>query len=116
MTPEAVISSYRRALDQHLTVRRYAGTGSNRAHFDVGVAGDVTGYQPHELVPGSVIQQGDRKVLLLVEHLIDRQFALPVTTADKVVVRGRELAIIAVDDSTRRIGDTLIAYELQCRG
>jgi hypothetical protein len=29
---------------------------------------------------------------------------------------GKELQIMAMDDSTRRLGTTLIAYELQVRG
>jgi hypothetical protein len=41
---------------------------------------------------------------------------LPITTNDKIVIRGKELAIKAVDDNTRRIGTTLIALTLQVGG
>jgi hypothetical protein len=41
---------------------------------------------------------------------------LPVTTNDKAVVRGAELAIIFANDSTRRIGNDLIAIELGVSG
>jgi hypothetical protein len=33
-----------------------------------------------------------------------------------MIVRGRDLAIMSVDDSTRRIGGELIAYQIQARG
>ena len=74
----------------------------------------MTGYAPHELV-GNILQ-GDRRIILFADDLLGKGFALPVTTNDKVVVRGKELAIVAVDDSTRRVNDVLIAYELQVRG
>jgi hypothetical protein len=57
--------------------------------------------------------QGDRRVIALVDTLSS---ILPVTISDKCVVRGKELAIKAVDDNTRRIGGTLIALELQVGG
>lgn len=97
-------------------VRRYtpATGGVGRPKFDAEVRARVTGYAPEELV-GSIVQ-GDRKVILLVEDLIAKQFAMPVLASDKIVVRGKEFAIIAPDDSTRRIANVLIAYELTARG
>ena len=41
---------------------------------------------------------------------------LPLTNDDKLVIRGAEVAILAVDDETRRIHGTLIALEIQVRG
>jgi hypothetical protein len=41
---------------------------------------------------------------------------LPITSTDKIVLRGKELQIIAVDDSTRRVKGVLIALEIQARG
>ncbi|MPZ41307.1 MAG: hypothetical protein GEU95_25325 [Rhizobiales bacterium] len=117
MTPASVKASYRRMLDQvgePILVRRYTGTGPNRPKADVEVRARVTGYEPHELI--GAIQQGDRKVILLAEDLVAGGFALPITSADKVVVRGKELAIHAPDDSSRRIAGELVAYELQVRG
>lgn len=97
-----------------ITIRRYTGAGPNRPFFEASVMARVVGYEPHELI--GTIQQGDRKLIVLAEDLIDAQFALPVTTNDKAVVRGKELQIMAADDSTRRVGADLIAYELQARG
>jgi len=110
-------ADYRRAFDEVgevVFVRRYTGAGANRPFFDTAAKGRVTGYEPHELI--GTIQQGDRKIILLAEDLIDAQFALPVTPNDRVVMRGKELDIIAADDSTRRVAGVLIAYELQVRG
>jgi hypothetical protein len=95
-------------------IRRYTGSGTNRPRFDVSVRGRVNGYEPSQLI-GS-ITQGDRRVLILQEDLIKAQFALPITSSDKCVVRGRELAIQAADDNTHRDGTELIAWELQVRG
>lgn len=117
MTPDQVMASYRRSLDQAIRVRRYTGSGANRPRWDVTVMGQAIGYQPHELIAGSGIQQGDRKVILLAQDLIDRQFPLPLVKGDKLILWGKqEVNVEAIDDSTRRIGNTLIAYEVQARG
>lgn len=94
--------------------RRYTGAGPNRPRFEAQVMAVVVGYEEKDFV-GSIVQ-GDRKVILLAEDLIKAQIALPVTTNDKLVVREKELAIIAVDDSSRRVAGVLIAYQLQVRG
>lgn len=117
MTPAAVIAAYRRhapGAAETIFIRRYAGAGANRPRFDVSVTARVTGYAPQDLVGG--IQQGDRKIILLADDLAAAQLALPITAQDKAVVRGRELAIIAPDDSTRRVQGVLVAVELQVRG
>lgn len=97
-----------------IKIRRYTGLGNSRPRFDVDVRARVTSFHPDELV--GAIQQGDRKLIVLADDLIAAQFALPITASDKAVVRGRELAIVAPDDSTRRLGTVLIAYELAARG
>jgi hypothetical protein len=74
----------------------------------------VTGYQENELVGG--IQQGDRKVIMLSEDLVTAGFSMPVTANDKLMLRGKQISIVSVDDSTRRIQGVLIAYEIQARG
>jgi hypothetical protein len=107
-------ASHRRMLDQTVTVRRYSGSGATRTHVDADARARVTGYAPHEL-NGNIVQ-GDRKVILYADDLIGGLVSQPITTNDKLVVRGRELAILAADDSTRRVEDVLIAIELQVRG
>jgi hypothetical protein len=119
MTPAQVKATYRRMLDDRgetVVIRRYGAgiAGTSRPRFDVEVMAVVTGYAHNELV--GPLQQGDRRMIVLVEDLLERQFALPITAADKAIVRGRECAILAPDDSTRRVAGTLIAYELTVRG
>lgn len=117
MTPAEALSDHRMMLQadgEIVIVRRYTGTGTTRPRFDAEVRGRVTGYQPHELV-GSIVQ-GDRKVIVLAQDLLDRQFPLNLVKGDKAVVRGKELNIEAADDSTRRVAGVLIAYVLQVRG
>lgn len=117
MTPDQAKSAYARMLDQAgetVFIRRYTGVAPSRTATDYSVRARVVGYEPKDLVAN--IQQGDRKVIVLADDLAGTALTLPLLVSDKVVVRGKELAIIAPDDSTRRIAGTLIAYELQARG
>lgn len=114
MTPDSVKASYRRNLNETVQVRRYTGTGTNRPRFDTSARAQVVGFAPHELV-GTIVQ-GDRKAIVYADDLIENGLTMPVTTNDKLVVKGKELAIIAADGDTRKIGGVLIAYELQVRG
>ncbi|CAB4196058.1 hypothetical protein UFOVP1299_52 [uncultured Caudovirales phage] len=114
MTPEAASAAHARLMDDSVHVRRYTGVGANRPRMDYLARARVVGYQPH-MVAGSVLQ-GDRKVIVLHSDLLAVEFAGPILASDKLLFRGKELAIIAVDDSTRRIGGVLVAYELQVRG
>lgn len=109
-------SSYRSALGEcePVLIRRYTGSGANRPKFDASAMAKVSGYQPQELIGGIV--QGDIKVIVLVDDLLSAQFPLPLKKGDKAIVRSKEMNIEAVDDNTRRVGITLIAYELQVRG
>ncbi|WP_249225651.1 hypothetical protein [Tardiphaga alba] len=114
MTPAAALDMHRRFIQEvgeDILIRRYTGTGSPRPKTDTATRARVMGYEPKELV-GSIVQ-GDRKIIALVDDLAG---ILPITTNDKAVVRGKELAIKAVDDSTRRIAGTLIALEIQAGG
>jgi hypothetical protein len=117
MTPDEVKQSYRESVDaagETIKLRRYTGIGTSRVANDTNVRARVTGYTANELV--GAIQQGDRRVIMLVEDLVNAGFAVPVTANDKIVLRGTMIAIISVDDSTRRIQGELIAYEIQARG
>lgn len=115
-SPASWKSIYRATIGvgEPIIIRRYSGSGTNRPFFDAEVIGRVTNYHADEIV--GLIQQGDRKVILIADDLIAKEFQLPITPADKCIVRGKELAVIAPDDSTRRYGGVLIAYELQVRG
>jgi len=124
ISAEQLKSDYRRLIDEDfedVIIRRYTGTGTNRPKIDVTVRARVIGYQPFELT--GTIQQGDRRAICLAEDVTKpttdsppQQLTLPVTPADKIVVRGKELQIIASDDSTRRVQGELIALEIQARG
>lgn len=114
MTPDSVKADYRRSLKEWVVVRRFTGIGPNRPRFDVSARARVVGYAPEQLV--GVIQQGDRKAIVYADDLIEGGMTLPITTSDKLIVNGREMAIIAPDDLTRRVNGVLIALELQVRG
>jgi hypothetical protein len=107
-------ASHRAMIDEvgeDVVFRRFTGSGTPRPKTDVTAKARVMGYKPSELV-GSIVQ-GDRRVIAMAE---DVSSLLPITTNDKLVVRGRELAIKSVDDNTRRIGGTLIALDIQVSG
>lgn len=95
-----------------IAIRRYTGLGASRTSADTSCLARVTGFAPHELI-GSIVQ-GDRRVIVLVNVAVTA--ILPITVNDKVVIRGRECAVMGADDSTRRNAGTLIAIELQVRG
>jgi hypothetical protein len=110
MTPDQALKSHRafiNAAGEDIVVRRYGDDAPTEAT----TRARVMGYLPNQIV-GSVTA-GDRRVIALVDTLAAM---LPLTRKDKLVIRGREVAIKAVDDSTRRIGGTLIALEIQADG
>lgn len=113
MNADEIKAHYAAELQEPIVVRRYTGAGSNRPKFDVEVRGKAWGYSAKELV-GS-IQQGDQRVLVLVGDLIANGFALPVTSADKLVVKGKEIAIVSAGQRKAPDG-TLAVYDIQARG
>jgi hypothetical protein len=112
MSADDIVALYRAELKERIIVRRYTGTGTNRPHFDVPVRGKSRLYSAKELI-GTIVQ-GDQEVLILVEDLISKKFALPVTTNDKVVVNGKEIAILAPNTRNGEDG-TLVVYDCQAR-
>lgn len=119
MTPDQAKVMYVRRLGDFETVsiRIYTGAGSSRPRFDYeGLRARPVDFNPAELVGGIV--QGDRNVIVLAEDVINAGVPLPLSTGanTKMVIRGRELTIKAVDDNTRRLGGELIAYEMQVGG
>lgn len=117
MTPDEARAMYRDQIDlygEDIAIRRYVGTGTSRPYSEKTCRARVLGDAPKELVGG--ITQGDRKIIILAEDLEGYSPVFTVIKSDKAIVRGAELAIMGIDDSTRRIAGTLIAYELQVRG
>jgi len=105
--------TYRDLCRQPLTVKRYTGAGVNRPSFETAVRGNARQFSSAELLAD--IRQGDYQVILLMEDLIAQQFALPVTSADKIVVDGKEISVI-VAKLRKDLDGNQVAYECQCRG
>lgn len=117
MIPATVSNAYKRGFaiaGEIIKVRRYTDVGTNRPFIEFSARARVQDYQAAELVGG--ITQGDRRVIMLAEDLATAGFPLPLTRTDKLIVRGKELAIHALDDSTRRINGELIAYDITAKG
>lgn len=122
---ERVLRSYRAGMARGceiVTVRRYAGKGPARAvSMQADALARVVGYQPDELV--GAVQQGDRKAIVINDPSatvpvgkVTLSTMLPLTSDDKLVIDGREVAIVGRDDAARRIQGVVIAIELQVRG
>jgi hypothetical protein len=112
MNAAEIRAAYARELKQTVGVRRYTGAGSTRPRFDAFVRAKATQEGATELI--GTVAEFDWIVIVLVEDLIAAQFALPLTTNDKLVVAGKELAI--VNPKTRPAPDgTIVAYEIRAR-
>ncbi len=111
LTAAQIASDYAEAFAdaaEDVLVRRYSGTPAARTKVDTAGRAKVSGEQATELAGGVVQRQ--RKVILLVDTAITA--ILPITTSDKIVIRGRECAIKSPDDDTRRVGTSLFAVEI----
>lgn len=106
--PSAAVAAYRRSVDlvgEPVTLTKGSQSTTVKAR--------VVGFEPRELVGD--IRQGDRKVIMPAEPFANG--AVPVPAGDVLlIVGGKPMKIIAVNDSTRRIGGVLIAYEIVARG
>jgi len=112
MTNVTALAGYRRALNargEAVIVRRINGDAASTATFDATVIAIVMDYQPKPGVgtdrPEGEITIGARNIIVLNDDLQNRNFPLPITKNDKVVVRGEELNIISVDPSKRGVAD-----------
>lgn len=121
LTPAQAKADYLAAMERvggTVKIRRFSGSGPSRTHVDTSVRARVVGGQLKELV-GDVVQRS-RKMILLAADLVAAGFSLPITTADKIVVGSKELAITPLlDDSTRRFGVDdagLVAIDLEVYG
>lgn len=93
-------------------VRRY-DRAVNPPYADVDVIGHYRQYGSKEIT-GS-IAQGDYAVIVVVADLVAQNFVMPVLKQDKVMLGGREYAIVSPGER-KALDGTLIAYELQVRG
>jgi hypothetical protein len=101
----------RRALTlagETVTLRTFSGgTATNTT----GIAVRILDYTPQELMTGKGLVQGDQKLIVMAEDV-----AVAPKKNDMAIFRGVATTIQAVDNNTRRIAGTLIAYEIQVRG
>lgn len=105
-----VIDSYAKNLTDFASL---TGLRSGTSYSASGVSCRISGYSPTQL-NGSIIQ-GDQHVILLKGDLDAQGFPRPVK-GDKMTIGGVPLTVQAVDPNTRKIGTTIIAYEVQVRG
>ena len=110
---------YRAQIRKHgepVFLRRYSGpAGPSRPKTDYKVRAWVKGFDPHTLI-GNLVY-GDRRVIVLAEDVELSGVALPIVARDDtLVIRGREMAIGLVDDSTHRDGGKLVAFEMKVAG
>lgn len=114
MTPEAALNSYRKQLERHGEIvsidRMVPNVGFQAVATDVRAR--IMGYSPEEIAAG--IEQGHRKAVILAEDVSALNPALKI--GDYLSVRGVRMRINAIDDSTRRIGGTLLAYQCDVSG
>jgi len=117
MNAEAIKTAYRDGLaasGEVVFVRRYSGAGGTRAYFEAGVLARVV--EGADAVVVGAIRQKSSRVIVLYDDLVKKQFPVPITTHDFVVIRGKEMAVVSVDSNTRRFAGELIAYELSVNG
>lgn len=118
---ESLRAKYREAFaiagQEEIIIRRYEGDEPDRTYTDYPARARVTGYElaSSASLSGSHVQ-GERNLIVLAEDLELQEFAFPITTKDKVIVRGDEMAILAPDENTRRFNGAngaLLAIEIK---
>lgn len=91
----------------------HRGFGAAATSFPV--QGWVTGYAQQDMA--GEVQQGHRKAIILASSVTDSGFPLPIVAQqDRIGFAGKTLAIVSVDEATRRVQGELIAYELELAG
>ncbi len=112
---DRIKKDYLFALDEvgeNVIIRTY-DVGAD-TYTDKTVRARVTEFAPDQLV-GPIVQ-GDRKLIMLASDVDGAGVTLALTTNCKILVRGKELQVKAIDDNTRRVQGDLIAYELVVGG
>ena len=98
---------------QDVVLKRITGT-SNQASLEVTVRAAVRGYRPNDIVAGSGIIQGDRKVIMSPTQMRDRQWPWPPKNGDKMIINGATVSVQAVNQVV--VGNEMVRIELQVRG
>lgn len=102
--------AYARALRDKASI---TGVRAGVAYSADDVGCRIVGYTPQEL--GGTVVQGDQKLTMLKSDLDAQNYPAPVK-GDKVAVQARVTTVQHVDLNTIKIGETIIAYIVQCRG
>lgn len=120
----SIINDYRDALNfvgepADIKIRRYSGTGIGRSSADTEItarviSATVAGRHDDALI--GALQEGTKQVIALAQDLVDAGFALPLRSSDRVVIEDKEHVITRLDDQTRKVAGTLIAYDLVVKG
>jgi hypothetical protein len=86
---------------------------NNKTDFDDYIINKAifTRYSEGELI--GTIDQDDRKLIILFKDL-DKNLVVP-KKGDRILRKGYLMTVHGVNDSTRTVGDTLLAYELRVR-
>lgn len=115
MTPAQAESTYARLLQRPVVIRRFTGAaGPARTPTDTPAKGHVKGVSAEALIGDNMQTLG--RAIVGVDELVAGGFAVPITTGDKLVVDGRELAISLVDNWTHYVAGALRAYRLTLKG
>ena len=125
MDYDSALSSYRRCLKsvwEMVVLRRYVGTGEGRSKTDASALARVNDIpvagaygEVREELAGSMPQQG-YTVIVLAQDLVDAAWPVPPKRNDKVIVRGKEMNVESVGSNNRRIGGSIVAWDLTVRG
>lgn len=115
MTASSARVNYGRALRDSVTLKRLTGTGANQtAIIAEDVRAKIMTYAPQE-ISGRILA-GDLKVLVLAQDLDDANWPAPPRTGDKLIGGGKLYTVQDCDASSRKVDQTVIAYEVQVRG
>jgi hypothetical protein len=110
MTPAQARDSYRRSLKK--AGRTVTFKRPDLSVADAAVRCRALGYEAQEL--GGGIVHGDTKIIALAEDF--ETAGWEPRKGDQALLGTRLVSVEAVDRETRRVGDILVAYEIQVRG
>lgn len=113
LTAAQALEDYRRAMQDHGELATLRRGGGFETDIDVEVyVKALPGASAVELSGGSFSTR--RRYLILLDNM--GTWPLPIERNDQLIVGGRTLFVIVVDDALRRIAGTQIAVEVEVAG